>query len=252
MPGDDSFPPVFFEIHSGLPREAPGDEASLARALSMTEGVPPRPRALDLGCGPGGQTVSLARRTGGFTAAMDNHEPFVRELRRRARAAGLADRIAPLVADMARPPFRAASFDLLWSEGAAYIIGVPQALALWRPLLRPRGTLALTEAVWLRPDAPEPVRRLWSAYPALTDVAANLRAIESAGYDVTGHFTLPDESWWTQYYDPMIPRLDALGRRYAGDEAALAVIEESRFEIDVRRRYPEYYGYEFFICRRTD
>jgi hypothetical protein len=31
---------IFFEIHHNLPREAPGDDASTARALDLVRGLP--------------------------------------------------------------------------------------------------------------------------------------------------------------------------------------------------------------------
>ena len=54
--------------------------------------------------------------------------------------------------DMRQLDFEPASFDLIWCEGAAYIMGVEAALRAWRPLLKPGGRLALSEAAWLRPE----------------------------------------------------------------------------------------------------
>ncbi|MBM3298007.1 MAG: class I SAM-dependent methyltransferase, partial [Candidatus Aminicenantes bacterium] len=81
---DPFFRRIFFEVHSGLPREGPGDEASLRRALRLVGKLPERPLVLDVGCGPGLQTLDLARRTGGVVFGLDNHEPFLRDLRRQA------------------------------------------------------------------------------------------------------------------------------------------------------------------------
>ncbi|MFU8816408.1 MAG: hypothetical protein ACNA7W_13745 [Pseudomonadales bacterium] len=62
--------------------------------------------------------------------------------------------------------------DLVWCEGAAYLIGVGRALAGWREVLRPGGRLAFTEAVWLRDPAPAEVRACWDEYPAMSDASA--------------------------------------------------------------------------------
>jgi SAM-dependent methyltransferase len=243
---------IFFEIHSGLPREAPGDEASLARALGTVAGLPGRPRILDLGCGPGAQTVSLGRRTGGTVFGLDNHLPFLRGLASDIAALGLAGRIFAVAADMAAVPFKPGAFDLLWSEGAAYLLGIEKALRAWRPLLKPRGWLAFTEAVWLRPDPPKPVRDLWEEYPAITTVEANLALIGANGFEAAGHFALPEEAWWTHYYAPLEKRLAVLAEKYKDDPEALGVLASNQNEIDVFRAYPDYYGYESFVCRRTD
>lgn len=53
----------FFEIHSNLPREGPGDTESTRRALSMMAGLPERPSILDVGCGPGMQIITVVYST---------------------------------------------------------------------------------------------------------------------------------------------------------------------------------------------
>ena len=50
---------AFMTVHEGLPRQAPGDEDSSARALAAT-GINPT-AVLDLGCGPGAGMLQLAR-----------------------------------------------------------------------------------------------------------------------------------------------------------------------------------------------
>ena len=85
---------VFFEIHNGLPQEAPGSQSSTMRALSLVPSLPARPRILDVGCGPGRQTLILARETGGEITAVDNHQPYLDELLTRAKKQGFDERIA--------------------------------------------------------------------------------------------------------------------------------------------------------------
>src|SRR6185312_16995079 len=145
---------VFFDVHHGLPREGPGNRDCTARALALARPLPESARVLDIACGPGMQTMDLAALLPTASiVALDCHPPFLAEVQRRAVAGGAADRIATVLGDMAALPFPASSFDLIWCEGAAYVMGLAQALRAWRPLLRRGGRLALTEAVWLRPDA---------------------------------------------------------------------------------------------------
>ena len=150
-------------------------------------------------------------------------------------------------------PFPPASFDLVWSEGAAYVMGFGAALAGWRPLLRPGGCIAVSELVWLRPDPPAEAAAFFAdEYPPMTDVDANLATVGTCGYDVLGHFALPDAAWWESYYTPLEAKLPALRDRYAGDAVALGVIEATAREIDIRRRFGDAYGYAFFVARRVD
>lgn len=241
---------AFFELHRDMPREGPGDEASTLRALEMCSELPERPEILDIGCGPGMQTVTLARATGGPIAAVDLHQPFLDQLAASAAAAGVADRITLMRADMAALPFEPSSFDLVWCEGAAFVMGVEAALQAWRPLLRPGGYLAFSDLMWLSPDPPAEVKAFFiAADPNVTDVAGNLERVRAAGYEIVGHFTLPDESWLTHYCDPLAERIPAALEKYAGDEESLAIIKQQVDEIAMRRTYPDAYGYEFIVTR---
>lgn len=242
-------PEIFWEIHSGLPREGPGDDASTERAYAMATGLPPKPRILDMGCGPGMQTLALARISGGFITALDLHLPFLHEVRVRAATNGLAPQIAAVNASMAALPFGDARFDLLWSEGTMYFLGVREALSRWKRLLVPRGYIAATEPCWLKPNPPDELRSLFADYPAMTSAENWLPVIAAAGYEAVGRFTLPEAAWWDGYYAPMAQQLDRLRKRYAADEAALSVIAEHDSEIAAYRKFSSYYGYVFFVLR---
>ena len=231
-----------------LPREGPGNQPSTARALDLARPLPARPRVLDIACGPGMQTLDLARLLpDAAITAVDLHPPFVAEARRRVAEAGLSGRISVIEGDMAALPFAAGSFDLLWCEGAAYMMGVEAALQCWKPLLAPGGRLAFTEAVWLRDDSPAPVRACWEEYPDMVDIPACRALASRCGWQVLGDFVLPPEAWWDDYYTPMAGRIEAVAARHEGDPLAEAVLEESREEIAVYREHADCYGYVFMV-----
>jgi len=241
---------AFFAVHNDMPREGPGDRASVVEALRLAGPLPARPDVLDIACGPGGQTLDLAELLPqARITALDGYGPFLRQLETRARSAGILDRVTIVRGDMARLPYAPQSFDLIWCEGAAYIVGFDAALAAWKPLLRPGGVLALTEPVWLRPDPPASARACWAEYPAMEDVASARRRALDHGYEIAGDFVLSDAAWQTHYYGPLEGRLNAALARLAGDPVAEAVLAEIRDEIACRRAYPEYYGYLFLVLR---
>ncbi len=239
---------VFFEVHNGLPRAGPGNRSSLEKALELAGTLPTPASVLDLGCGPGQQTLYLAEALpGARIVAIDNHPAFVDELTARAAAAGLSERVEARVGDMASLDLPAGSFDLVWSEGAAYLMGFRAALEAWKPLLKPRGRIALTEAVWLKPDPPPPVRKFWQEYPAMADMPTRGTHVAGAGYRLLGDFVLPAEAWWQGYYSPMEARLAELKAKYDGDSVAESVLAECQEEIECFRRYHDFYSYGFFV-----
>ncbi|MEQ8860028.1 MAG: class I SAM-dependent methyltransferase [Pseudomonadales bacterium] len=252
---DDRSRRIFFELHQDLPREAPGNRASTERALGLVaERLPASTirRVLDVGCGPGQQTLDLAAllpRAG--IIAVDLHASYLAEVRRRAAGAGLAARIAPVRADMGRLPIAPASIDLAWCEGAAYIVGLQAALAAWRPLLRGGGAVAFTDAVWLGGDRPERAQAFWAEYPGMTDRAGVLAQLERAGFEPRSPFVLPSEAWWDDYYRPLAARIDLLAWRYVDDPVAQRVLEAHREEIDLFRAHGDCYGYAFFVGHRA-
>ncbi|MBN2129409.1 MAG: methyltransferase domain-containing protein [Sedimentisphaerales bacterium] len=247
----------FYEIFdASLPRLGPGDEASTERALdtvlpamSPTEGRPLR--ILDIGCGNGAGTLCVAQHVDGSILAVDNHRPFLDELQRRAADAGVAGKIQVACRDMRTLAKDEGPFDLIWSEGAIFIVGFREGLRAWHSLLAPGGGLAVSEVAWLRPDPPAECREFWTGvYPGMTDVAAHLATLEACGYEVLGHFVQLESAWWEPYYHPLEERLRILRNRYAGDTERLTVIESIQMEIDIYRKYPAYCGNVFYVMHR--
>ncbi|WP_066173747.1 class I SAM-dependent methyltransferase [Bacillus marinisedimentorum] len=242
----------FFEIHQGLPREGPGDNESTAFALRMLRNLPSEVRILDVGCGPGMQTIALARQIDGKITALDTHQPFLDVLAANAEQAGMADKIEPINGSMFELDFPKESFDAIWSEGAIYILGFERGLQEWREFLKPGGYVAVTELSWLRKDVPEEPRRVWAEdYPGMKGIADNIKIIEESGYVPVGHFVLPESSWWENYYLPLLQRIGYLREKAAGDPGALARLDESEKEIDLYRNYSDYYGYVFYMMRKV-
>jgi len=217
----------------------------------MCRDLPPTPKVLDLGCGVGAQTIHLAELTSGSIVAVDNNAPSIERLRATIADLGLSQRVSPVVGDMANLDQPPASFDLVWSEGALYNIGIENALRICHGLLRPGGYLAFTDAVWRKDNPPPEVKASFEDdYPTMGRVPDVLAAIERSGFSLIGRFTLPDEAWWDDFYTPMEVRIGELRRKYKGDAEALAVLDLLAQEPAMHRKYSDYYAYEFFVVRR--
>lgn len=244
---------IFLELYESLPRQGPGNRDCAVKALALCRDLPPAPAVLDLGCGVGGQTLHLADLTSGSIVALDSHAPSIERLRATVAVRGLANRIQPMVGDMAEPGLPPASFDLIWSEGALYNIGIENALRVCHGLLRAGGYLAFTDAVWRRDNPPPEVKASFEAdYPTMGRVPDVLAAIERIGFSLIGHFTVPDAAWWEDFYTPMEIRIGELRDKYGADDEALVVLDQLAQEPEMHRRHSEYYAYEFFVLRRAD
>lgn len=239
----------FLALYGVLPRAAPGsNEATLAALRALPNG--PRNSVLDLGCGPGAQTLSLAGALpDSMIVAVDVLPSMVQETARRSRNAGVSARILATVADMAAPPVAHGSQDLIWCEGAVYFLGVTAALKTWRPYLTAGGCVALTEPVWLRNDPDEEIKNWWlREYPAITDEIGVRQAILDAGYRVIDSFILPAEAWWTDYYGPMEARIPEFLEENPGDGIAREIAAAAEEEISMFRRFNDSFSYGFFVA----
>ena len=216
----------------------------------MLGDLPPAPRVLDLGCGPGRQTLTLARLTGGRITAVDLMVPFLDALRTRAVEEGLETQIETLQCSMESVRPESGPYDLIWSEGAIYNIGFAAGLAAWRPLLRPGAGLAVSELTWLTDARPERVRTYWSAsYPGMRSWPENEARIHETGYQRVGSFELPESDWWDAYYGEIERRIARL-RSETSDRAAQDALDAAQEEIDVFRERRGSYGYVFYVMRR--
>lgn len=240
---------LFFEVFEALPRQGPGSWACAEQAFRLCTGLPPAPAVLDLGCGVGAQTLYLAELAAGRIVAVDSHAPSIARLNATLAARGLSPRVEARVGDMADPGLPPGSFDLIWSEGALYNLGIDPALRVCRRLLRPGGCLAFTDAVWRKDDPPDEVRAAFAEYATMGRAEDIVALLEKHGFSLLGHFTLPDRAWWDDFYEPMERRIAALRASYRGDAEALAALDRIAEEPAMHRRHAAFYAYAFFVAR---
>ena len=131
-----------------LDRQGPGGVEQTLRALEF---VPDRPgmRIADIGCGTGGQTVTIARNRDCTITAVDLLPELLEEFRARIKKAGLENRVTAIQGSMDALPFSPGEFDVIWAEGSIYNIGFERGLREWRQYLKPGGIIAVTECSWL-------------------------------------------------------------------------------------------------------
>lgn len=237
----------FLQIYGALPRAGPGSNDLTRRAFKMMSGVPESPRILDVGCGPGMQTIELLRISSGTVVALDLLPKMITQVKARAESAGVSDRLEMLEQDMKEMAFPESSFDVIWSEGAIYILGFEAGLKKIKEFVKPGGYIAVSEVVWLKPNPPREVVEFWKEYPEIDTVAAKLEVIKRTGYEIVGHFIFPATAWTDQYYNPMERRIAEKTAEWSGIPEAEAVLKEAKDEISIFRKYSDYFSYAFFV-----
>ena len=151
----------------------------------------------DIGCGSGGQTITLAENT----KATDHGDRFIPEDDHTFKGTGHSSWTQ-------RPDFRHCSFhgeptfepgelDLIWAEGSIYNIGFERGLREWKQFLKPGGMIAVSEVSWLTNTRPDEIEQFWNFNYAEIDTISNkIKKMEEAGYTPVAHFILPEYCWF--------------------------------------------------------
>ena len=147
-------------------------------------------------------------------------------------------------------PFEKASFDLIWSEGSAFIMGLAAAFRDWKRFLAPDGHLVVSDCTWFSDAPPPECREFFEAVcPDMMTEADTEAAIRENGYSRIGSFRLPDEGWWDHYYTPLSRNHPVLKETLAGNPDARMIIRGLEQEMEMHRTYANEYGYTFFVLQ---
>jgi ubiquinone/menaquinone biosynthesis C-methylase UbiE len=243
---------LIIDLHKDAERQGPGSEEDTLTALKLLNLQMDRPvQIADIGCGTGGQTMTLAKNLNAHITAIDVLPGFLRKLNEKARQYELADKIATVEASMDDLPFRNAEFDIIWSEGAIYNIGFAAGLKKWKHLLKKGGYLAVSEITWTTQQRPVEIEEFWKKeYPEIDTASNKISLLEANGYTLIGFFYLGQDSWIQHYYQPLEASLESFLQRHDHSHLANKVVNETKAEIELYNRFKEFYSYGFYIARR--
>jgi len=237
----------FYEMFQQMPRQGPGKSEYTKKALSFCQ-LPKNPQILDIGCGTGAQTISLAESTNGQITAVDNHGPYLEELRKKAKNLGYDSKIQTFQGDMNHLNFKH-KFDLIWSEGAIYIMGFEKGLNEFKKLLKPDGYIAVTEVAWIKEHPSKEAVLYWKKeYPAIKDIQQNINVIQSSGYKLIKHFIMPKDAW-DEFYSALNDITQEMKKKYKNNKQAEKSIKMAEEEINAYEKFRSFYGYVFFIMK---
>ena len=244
---------LLIDLHRHNLRQGPGSIAETERAIGLT-GLEHRRNLniADIGCGSGGQTMTLARKLDGHITAVDLFPEFLEELEVRAGKAGLAQQISTLTASMDKLPIGLQEFDLIWSEGAIYLMGFEKGISAWKEHLKPGGILAVSDITWITEKRPEALEKFWTEEcPGIGTVDDRLKVLANQEYEVLGHFMLPQECWIDNYYKPLQESHDAFLERQDHSQEAKELVEQDKQEYEMYLQYKEHYSYGFYVVKKS-
>jgi cyclopropane fatty-acyl-phospholipid synthase-like methyltransferase len=244
---------LIVDLHKNSERQGPGSKEETLRALDIINlSEDEEVKIADIGCGSGGQTITLALHTNSHITAVDLFPDFLDELEQKVAASGLEGKIQTLEQSMDKLPFEEEAFDIIWSEGAIYNIGFENGVKQWKSYLKKGGHLAVSEITWITNSRPKEIEDFWkSEYPEI-DVASNkIKILEDNGYTLAGYFYLDQNSWIENYYKPLEERCTAFLERNKYADTAKAIVEEHRREMELYQSFKDYYSYGFYIARKN-
>jgi len=243
---------LLVDFHKDAERQGPGSSKETIKALDLIEiSKGDRLKIADIGCGSGGQTITLAKNIKGKIIAVDLFPEFLEKLNRKATELGLQDKITTLEKSMEELSFDNKEFDIIWSEGAIYNIGFEKGIKEWKSYLKAGGYIAVSEISWITNSRPKELKEYWNKeYPEIDTASNKIRILEENGYSPVGYFILSQNSWLENYYKPMEKRFSAFLEDHNNSEMARNIVEEHKEEIRKYKKYKDYYSYGFYIAKK--
>ncbi len=241
---------LLLEIHKDMPRQGSGRDEYTQKAFEMIP-VIKQPKILDIGCGPGMQTIKLAKLSDGEIIGIDIFQQYLDQLKVSIEKENLKDRVKAVNQSMFEIKYPEEFFDIIWAEGSIFVMGFEKGLSEWKKYIKPNGYLAVHEMTWLKNNPPKEISDYWeNVYPEITTIENNLRIIEKCGCKILGYFPLPEDAWWDLYYTPLEKRLKDMRIKFKDNPKAMEMIEEEQLEIDLFRKFNSWYGSVFFVMQK--
>ena len=245
---------LIIDLHKNSERQGPGSQNETLKALNfMNLPADKKLKVTDLGCGSGGQTITLGQNLNGQITAIDLFPDFLNELNQKSQKLKLTDNIITLEKSMDDLPFKNEELDIIWSEGAIYNVGFENGIKKWKDYLKIGGYLAVSEITWTTNSRPREIEDFWTQHYPEIDLSSNkIKILENNGYTLVGCFYLNQNSWIENYYKPMEERFESFLERNNSTDLAKKIVQEHKVEIDLYNKFKDYYSYGFYVARKNE
>jgi SAM-dependent methyltransferase len=239
------------DYFSFMERQGPGSREVTLKALDFVDNLTKDSKIIDVGCGTGGQTMTLGQNTTGLVTGIDIFPDFINQFNENARKLNLHPRVKGEVGSMFELPFQEDELDLIWSEGAIYFMGFEEGLKEWRKFLKPGGFVAVTEASWFTNQRPKEINDFWNeAYPGIDTIPNKVAQMQNVGFIPVATFILPEYCWMKNFYELQPAAEKLFLEKYSGNKAAKTFVEYQHYEKDLYYKYKDYYGYVFYVGKK--
>lgn len=244
---------LLIDLHINNDRQGPGGETETLKAVDLANLTSAKTQLeiADIGCGSGASTIALAKKLSAQISAVDLFPEFLTKLDERAQSEGVASKIATVNCSMDSLPFEKEKFDIIWSEGAIYNIGFESGVRYLRQFVKPKGLLIVSEITWTTNERPKEIEDHWNnEYGEIGTAASKFTALETHGFSPRGYFVLPKYCWLENYYNPIESQLEDFLTRHERSEQAIEIVQAERKEIELYRKYSDFYSYGFYIAQK--
>lgn len=244
---------LLVDLHSHNDRQGPGSRRDTLKAVDLANltSIQAPLEIADLGCGTGASTITLAKRLDAQITAVDLFPEFLIKLNSRAQSEGVAGKVKSLNCSMDSLPFDKDKFDVIWSEGAIYNIGFESGVGYLKQFVKPKGFLIVSEMTWTTMKRPKEIQDYWnSQYPEIDTATNKFSVLESCGFSPRGYFILSKDCWIDNYYQHIESKLEDFLSRHIQSDQAIQIAEAERKEMDLYRRYCDFYSYGFYIAQK--
>jgi len=244
----------FIDVFGSLPRCGPGSVETTRRAYSCLKDVPANPKILDIGVGIGISTIELAKISKGTIFAIDIIPEYLKRLKEKMDDEDVQN-ITTLLMSMDDITFPEDTFDIIWSEGSVFIIGIERGLKNWKDFLKSGGYLAFSDMIWFNRNAPRALKEYidteYEGLPKMLDNGQILNLIKKHGYKLVAYFKLDEKrDWWDNFYIPLEKSIPYFRNKYKDNKKYLDMLELNVKEIENFRKYSDFYGYMFYILQK--
>ena len=193
--------------------------------------IPPisNPKILDVGCGSGLPTITLAELSGGHVTGIDIDTEALQRLHHHAAESGVTDQVHTVQGSLKSMDFPEKSFDIIWAEGSIAVIGFKQGIQAWKRFLKSGGYLVVHDEAG--------------------DINQKLNQIKVSGYRLLKWFELGNEVWWQEYYAPLSDIIQQRRKHQPNDPKLMKDLKQAQREIDGYHTHPERYRSAYFIMQ---